>query len=75
MLIFERMSGAVVMPATLQFFYDVASPYSHLAFSRIQDVCKRQEVSFEEHLSYLGVFFAPRQPELQIQHGRYLLRI
>ena len=65
------------MPATLQFFYDVASPYSYLAFSRIEDDCKRQEVSFEERPFLLGGVFratSNQMPAANPARGRYLLR-
>ena len=65
------------MSATLQFFYDVASPYSYLAFTRIQDVCKRQEVSFDYRPFLLGGVFRAtnnQTPAAIPARARYLLK-
>ena len=65
------------MTTTLQFFYDVASPYSYLAFLRIQDACTRQEVSFEYRPFLLGGVFRAtnnQMPSAIPARGRYLLK-
>ena len=65
------------MSATLQFFYDVASPYSYFAFVRMQDVCRRQEVSVKYRPFLLGGVFRAtnnQMPASNPARGRYLLK-
>ena len=65
------------MSAKLNFFYDVASPYSYLTFLRIQDACKRQEVSFEYRPFLLGGVFRAtnnQAPSANPARERYLVK-
>ena len=63
------------MTATLQFFYDVASPYSYLAFARISDVALTKGVSVDYRPFLLGGVFHATKNESPATHpirGAYI---
>lgn len=45
------------MPATLEFFYDCSSPWTYLAFSRVEDVAKRAGATIDWRPVLVGGIF------------------
>ncbi|MEP0070974.1 2-hydroxychromene-2-carboxylate isomerase [Pyruvatibacter sp.] len=45
------------MPATLEFFYDCSSPWTYLAFSRVEDVAKRAAATIDWRPVLVGGIF------------------
>ena len=64
-----------MMTKTVNFFYDVASPYSYLAYARIEDVAKASGVSVNYRPFLLGGVFratANTMPAAVPARARYL---
>ena len=65
------------MSSKLKFYYDVASPYSYLAFARIQDVAKALRVSVLYRPFLIGGVFRAtnnQMPSSNPARGRYMLK-
>lgn len=65
------------MSSQLKFYYDVASPYSYLAFARIQDVAKASGVSVLYRPFLIGGVFRAtnnQMPSSNPARGRYMLK-
>ena len=65
------------MSSKLKFYYDVASPYSYLAFARIQDVAKASGVSVLHRPFLIGGVFRStnnQMPSSNPARGRYMLK-
>jgi 2-hydroxychromene-2-carboxylate isomerase len=52
------------MPRTVEFFYDYSSPWTYLAFSRIEDVCRRSEAGLEWRPILVGGIFNTVNPSV-----------
>ena len=76
MVTYHPMKGRFsTMNPTLQFFYDVSSPYSYLTFARIADVAEHYGVSVDYRPFLLGgVFHATNNqtPTTNLARAAYL---
>ena len=52
------------MPKTVEFFYDYSSPWTYLAFSRIEDVCRRCGAGLEWRPILVGGIFNTVNPSV-----------
>jgi 2-hydroxychromene-2-carboxylate isomerase len=52
------------MPKTVEFFYDYSSPWTYLAFSRIEDVCRRSGADLEWRPILVGGIFNTVNPSV-----------
>jgi 2-hydroxychromene-2-carboxylate isomerase len=61
------------MPKTVEFFYDYSSPWTYLAFTRIEEVCRRSAARLEWRPILVGGIFNTVNPSVYESRERPVL--